>query len=95
MKKYIITIGANNTTKQVEKNKIENILEIHKVDGASIIDTVGYWQGEKEPSVRVEILPTREEQGDDYFTRLCLDLRDRLDQQAVMLESLESNTQFI
>ena len=95
MKKYIITIGANNTTKEVERNKIESILESHLVDGASLIDTVGYWQGEKEPSVRVEILPTRDNQGDDYFKSLCLDLRDRLEQQAIMLESVESNIDFI
>ena len=48
-------IGSNNTTHKVEKDKITIILNNY-LDGYSIINTVGYWQGINEKSVIVEII---------------------------------------
>jgi hypothetical protein len=93
--KYIITVGANNTTKQVERDLLETVLERHEIEGASLVDIIGYWRAEKEPAVRVEVIPTKDTQDMEYFKNLCLDIRDTLSQQAVMLEVTEASVDFI
>lgn len=51
-----IYIGANNDTKELEKDKIVHLMNtMSQTQGYTIIDTIGYWNDESEPSCIVEI----------------------------------------
>ena len=53
-KTYRLYIGANNTTGEVEKDKLLAILDAH-FEGYTVTDSVGRWQGKNEKSVIVDI----------------------------------------
>ena len=55
---YRLYVGANNRTKRVEINKIERFLN-SRTDGYTIIPARGYWQGQREPSVVIEMQVTK------------------------------------
>ena len=47
-------IGSNNITKELEKDKIVKFFS-EKVDGFTAYEAMGYWKGEKEKSMVVEV----------------------------------------
>lgn len=92
MKKINFYIGANNSTKQVEKDKALSILSSH-YEGMNVTEIVGYWRGEREESILVSIVCETVD-----FTLIktaCKQLNTDLDQQAIMVEVSDSNTLFI
>jgi hypothetical protein len=91
MKKAIFYIGANNSTKELEKGKIEATLNAH-FSGYSASEIVGYWQGSKERTLMVQVVT---EDGDAKLSSICKELCKVLEQDAVMLEIVESNIAFI
>ena len=92
MKKINFYIGSNNKTHQVEKEKALKILS-ETYEGMSISEIVGYWQGEAEKTMLVMVICETV----DYtqVKTVCKKLNNELDQQAIMVEILESNTMFI
>lgn len=92
MKKIQFYIGANNTTKQLEKDKALSILSGY-YEGMNVTEIVGYWRGEKEDSLLVSVVM----ESVDYtmIKTVCKELNSKLDQQAIMVEVLDSNTIFI
>lgn len=51
---YKYYIGANNSTKRVEQNKAVKIISKY-FKGFTLAKSTGYWQGEQEHSITVEI----------------------------------------
>lgn len=51
---YKYYIGANNKTKKVEESKAIGIVSKF-FKGFTVAKTVGYWQGEKENSIIIEV----------------------------------------
>ena len=85
-------IGSNNDTKELELEKALSILSSY-YEGMSVSEIVGYWQGVREKTAQVSIVCERV----DYTTikNVCKKLNNDLNQQAIMVEVLESNTLFI
>lgn len=92
MKKLNFYIGSNNHTHELEKNKALAILA-NSYEGMSATELVGYWKGQSERTLMVSIVCDVVD-----YTRvktLCRQLNRELDQQAIMVEVLDSNTLFI
>lgn len=78
-------IGANNTTGVVEKDKIVN--EVSKVfDGFTCYPATGYWKGNKEKSLIVEIETGEKKKVQSMILRLKRELR----QEAIGYQLLDS-----
>lgn len=92
MKKINFYIGANNTTKIVEKERALAILAEH-YEGMSVSEIMGYWRGEREQSILVSIMAEKVDL--TLVKSVCKRLNSELDQQAIMVEILDSNTLFI
>lgn len=92
MKKINFYIGANNTTKIVERDKALAILSA-SYEGMSVSDIMGYWRGEREQSILVSIMTETVDLS--LVKTVCKHLNTELDQQAIMVEILDSNTLFI
>ena len=92
MKKIIFSIGANNTTKKVETEKAISILARY-YEGMGVTDVVGVWQGEKERSIRVEVITERANV--TKVKKVCTELNTSLDQQAILVEIVDCNALFI
>ena len=92
MKKINFYIGANNTTHKVEEEKALDILA-SVYEGMSVTDTMGYWRGAQEKSILVSIMA--ESVDLTIVKSVCKRLNTALDQDAVMVEILDSNTLFI
>lgn len=92
MRKYILYIGSNNETKVLESDKANTIVSKY-YDGFTTSQVTGYWKGSKEDTLKVEIVSEKEEQ--DTIATLCEDIKRELQQEAVMVDILASNTMFI
>jgi len=92
MKKINFYIGANNKTHKVEGSKALKVLA-GVYDGMNVSELIGYWKGEKEKSLLVSIVAEKA----DYtqIKQVCKKLNSVLDQQAIMVEVLDSNALFI
>lgn len=91
MQKYYIYIGSNNETKKLEVSHSCQIISEY-FDGFTAYEVIGYWKGQKEKTLKVEIV------SDDMpakVSKLCKQLAIELKQDAIMLEQVESNTAFI
>lgn len=92
MKKINFSIGSNNQTHELEQDKALNILSAH-YEGMSVSELIGYWKGQQEKTLLVSIVCDTV----DYtkVKRVCAELNTALNQDAVMVEILDSNTLFI
>lgn len=86
MRKAIFYVGADNTTKRLNREKIESIVASF-FDGFSASEIVGYWKGTKENTLKVEVVTESE---DSTIHTVAQALRDGLNQESVMVE-IESN----
>ena len=91
MKKAILYVGHNNVTKELEADKIIEITGKY-FEGFTTEQVIGYWKGARENTLKVEIVT---DSSDATITKLCRELRVALDQEAIMLEIIESNIAFI
>lgn len=91
MQKVFYYIGANNSTKELEREKAERIISTY-FEGFTAFEVVGYWRGAKERTLKVEIVT---DESSAKLARIAKELCKELDQEAVMLEILESNVAFI
>lgn len=91
MKKIKYYIGSNNSTKKLEKKKALWILSKY-YEGMTTTELVGYWKGESEKTLLAEIVCDNA----DYtlIKKVCNELCKDLQQEAVMVEVVESNTLF-
>ena len=92
MKKINYYIGSNNQSHVLELDKALVILS--KVyEGMSISELVGYWKGQSEKTALISIVCETV----DYtqVKEVCKDLNTVLNQDAIMVEVLDSNTLFI
>lgn len=92
MQKYSIYIGQNNKTKKLEKEKAIDIVSSY-FKGFSAFEIIGFWKGEKEKTLKVEIVSEKKE--DVKVTRMCKELQKKLEQDSIMFESVISNIVFI
>ena len=92
MKKLSYYIGSNNSTHELEKDKALTILASY-YEGMSTSELIGYWKGQQEKTLLVSIVCDVV----DYtqVKTICKHLNRDLNQQAIMVEVLDSNTLFI
>ena len=92
MKKINLYIGSNNKTKLLEKDKAVKILTKY-YEGMNITELVGVWQGVRENSLLVMIVCDKV----DYtlLKTACKELNTQLDQQAILVEIVNTNALFI
>lgn len=80
---YTLYVGSNNDTHVVELDKVYAKLEAHNIDGATIKPTIGYWKGNREDSVAIEVFG--DAQLADTMEQLRQELVSILEQEAVIL----------
>lgn len=92
MKKINYYIGSNNQTHELEKDKALSILSA-TYEGMSTTELVGYWKGQSEKTLLVSVVC----EAVDYtqVKSVCKQINRELNQQAIMVEILDSNTLFI
>lgn len=96
MNKYILSIGANNDTKELEIENIKYIVDkfCDKYEtGFTLVESIGYWAGNIEKSCIVSIIKNKSII-DDVIT-LCNELKRQLQQDSVMLEVSMIDVEFI
>ena len=89
---YRLYIGANNKTKQVEYDRAMALISSY-FEGFTAYQSKGYWKGQAENSLIVEI-STDSEQG-SVITKLCGELKTALQQQAIGLVVVNEGMKFI
>lgn len=91
MQKVYYYIGHNNKTKELEIAKIEELVAGH-FEGFTASEVVGYWKGLKERTLKIEVItdetPTK-------LAKIGKELRDKLEQESVLMEIIESNCAFL
>jgi len=92
MKKINFYVGSNNQTHELEKDKALKILASH-YEGMSVSELVGYWKGASEKTMLVSIVC--EAVDFTLVKTVCKELNTQLEQEAIMVEILDSNTLFI
>jgi len=92
MKKINFFIGSNNKTKELEASKAVKIASKY-YDGLNASEMIGYWKGVAEKSLLISTF--QDVANDDQIKALCQELKTELQQEAIGVEILESNTLFI
>ena len=102
MKKYRIYVGLNHqhTRKPVASTTmakiiLANILKTHGISGATMFSAVGVWEGITEPTTIIEIVDTESSIDTEKIKSICEEIKDTLNQNAVMVEKTEANVVFI
>lgn len=92
MRKINFYIGSNNKTGELEKEKAIAIIA-EEFEGFSVSELLGYWKSKSEKTLLVMVVVEKV----DYtqLKRVCKKINKELEQEAVMIEILESNTLFI
>lgn len=80
-KKYTLYIGSNNETKILNVPYALDIISVY-YKSFTYSKVLGYWRGDTEDTLRVEIATTDPEQN---IKMLCSELKQLLKQQAIML----------
>lgn len=91
MQKAFFYIGSSNTTKQLEIEKIEDIISNH-FDGFTASEVIGYWKRSKERTLKVEVITS---ETPENLARIGRELKTKLEQESVLLEIVESNCAFL
>jgi hypothetical protein len=92
MKKINFYIGSNNQTHQLETDKALSILSA-TYEGMNVSELIGYWKGEKEKSLLVSVVT--ETVNYTEVKQVCKKLNTELDQQAILVEVLDTTALFI
>ena len=80
---YKLSIGSNNKTKELESKKAIAIIS-KQFQGFSALQGVGYWQGEEEKTLFVEIETASKASIVKLAKKLCIEL----EQQAVAVSRI-------
>ena len=91
MQKAFYYVGSNNETKQLEIEKIEEIVSAH-FDGFTASEVIGYWKRSKERTLKIEIITS---ESAEKLAKICKELKIKLNQESVLLEIVESNCAFL
>jgi hypothetical protein len=92
MKKAYLYIGSNNETHELEQVRAEEIIAT-VFEGFSAFRIAGYWKGQKEKTLKVEIVI--EDNQELLVVDLAKKLAKELNQQAIMIEIVPANVLFI
>ena len=76
---YRLYIGSNNETKELELDKIKEIVSRY-YDGFTIILATGYWKGNEEKTAIVEVST------DKWNSAIVTSLRNELKQEAIGIQ---------
>lgn len=91
MKKAYYYIGSNNVTHALEIEKITAIVSKH-FEGFTAFEVVGYWRGNRERTLKIEVIT---EHSDSQLARIGKELKEKLEQESVLLEVVQTNAAFI
>lgn len=102
MKLYTITgtpIRENLTAQEnIERVKgyyteVSKLLSSYGIDGFTMYEVNGYWQGKAETSFKIEVAVNSEDA--EYIKDICNKLRDNYNQDCVMLTNPDNTVKFI
>lgn len=85
------TIQQNRENHKGYANSVAEILAEHKIDGFTIEQVFGYWQGVPEKSYKISIATD----DDTSIDKVCEMLRDTFQQDAVMVTYPDNTVKFI
>ena len=88
---YRLFIGANNTTKKVEKKIIAKVALNYFPSGYTIYNSQGAWRGGEEPSVIMELITDNK----NKVLELTKELKKMLNQDAILLQEIQATSNFI
>jgi len=91
MQKVFYYIGSNNKTKELEQEKIEAIVSAH-FEGFTASEVVGYWRGSKERTLKIEVITS---EPPHKLAKIGKELKNKLEQESVLMEIIESNCAFL
>lgn len=91
MQKVFYYIGSNNKTKELEQEKIEAIVSAH-FEGFTASEVVGYWRGSKERTLKIEVITS---EAPAKLAKIGKELKNKLEQESVLMEIIESNCAFL
>lgn len=91
MQKAFYYVGSNNETKQLEIEKIEEIVSAH-FDGFTASEVIGYWKRSKERTLKIEVITS---ESAEKLAKIGEELKIKLNQESVLLEIVESNCAFL
>ena len=93
MIKYNLFVGSNNSTKELESEKIIKIVsEYYK--GFSCYEILGYWEGKSEKALKIEIAVEDTDINKLAVTSLTKELKMELEQDSIMVEKVNSVISF-
>lgn len=92
-KVYRLFVGADNKTKRLDHKTIRAVTKKY-LKGASFIPIQGVWEGEIEPSLVIEAVDF-EGQGATHYKALAKELKNRLNQDAVMVTSEDMEAELV
>ena len=92
--KYRLFIGSNNVTKELESLKAFKLLEAFGVGAFSAFEQMGYWNGQPEKSLVVDIIDF-EGAFKATIATIARQIAIELEQDAVMVETLDTDAQLI
>lgn len=102
MTKYRIYVGLNHkhtmepvTSKTMAQITISNILKVYGIDGATLYNAIGVWEGTKEPTIIIEIVDTENDIDKELIQDFCNEIKELLYQDCVMVEKINANVDFI
>lgn len=91
MKKAFYYIGSNNETHSLETEKILSVVGAH-FEGFTAFEVVGYWKGAQEKTLKIEVIT---EEADSRLVKIGKELKEKLEQESVLLEIVDTNAAFI
>ena len=90
MKTYIFYIGQNNKTRELETRKIERVFNAY-VDGYTLQKARGYWKSSAEKTAIVYVTGISK----PLAVKIALELKHKLEQQSILLETRPAQIEFI
>lgn len=87
MNKVFFYVGANNTTGELEIEKIEALVAAH-FNEFTAYEVIGYWRRKKERSLKIEVIT---DESAPAIARIAKELKEKLNQEAVGFEVVKTN----
>ena len=89
MIKYNLFVGSNNETKELEKDLILETVSLW-FGGFTASEVIGYWKGQKENTLKIEIVINGSVLNEDKINKLVLNLKEVCKQDSIMVEKVNS-----
>ena len=81
-------------TERTNTDKVKNTVS-QDLEGFTVLNGTGYWHGQSEKSLIIEAVLTASEKNKQKIRDIAQRIKDINSQDAVLIQSLENNSEFI